>query len=131
MTGLLTRPIVAFVKATSSAGEVRPYCAAMHSWPSACRGTINLLKHDPSAQSPWQNTILGFVCVDFDVIFVLLFSLAQKLSIKPNVASTLQLGKAAHRNTVTTRPGAYRAPRVTESRSRLRVGVRDPTELGF
>src|SRR5579864_2430616 len=43
----------------------------MHSYPSACRGTINLLKQEPSAQSPWQNTILGFVGVDF--IFALLW----------------------------------------------------------
>src|ERR1700747_2913669 len=59
MTGPLTRPIVAFTRATSSAVVLRPYCAAMHSYPSACRGTINLLKQEPSAQSPWQNTILG------------------------------------------------------------------------
>src|SRR5258708_8861020 len=63
MTGPLTRPIVAFVKATSSAVELRPYCAAMHSYPSACRGTINLLKQEPSAQSPWQNTMLVLVCI--------------------------------------------------------------------
>src|SRR5258708_13792436 len=49
--------------ATSSAVELRPYCGAIHSYPSACRGTISLLKHEPSAQSPWQNTMLGFVCV--------------------------------------------------------------------
>src|SRR6266478_5142484 len=65
ITGLLTRPIVAFVKATSSAVELRPYCGAMHSYPSACRGTINLLKQEPSAQSPWQKTMLGLVCVGF------------------------------------------------------------------
>src|SRR5713226_2627916 len=65
ITGLLTRPIVAFVKATSSAVELRPYCGAMHSYPSACRGTINLLKQEPSAQSPWQKTMLGLVSVDF------------------------------------------------------------------
>src|SRR6266436_516455 len=63
ITGLLTRPIVAFTMATSSAVELRPYCGAIHSYPSAWRGTINLLKHEPSAQSPWQNTMLGFVCV--------------------------------------------------------------------
>jgi hypothetical protein len=34
------------------------------SYPSACKGTINLLKQEPSAQSPWQNTMLGLVCVD-------------------------------------------------------------------
>jgi hypothetical protein len=27
-----------------------------------------LLKHEPSAQRPWQNTILGLVCIDFAVI---------------------------------------------------------------
>src|SRR5260221_6181478 len=65
MTGPLTRPIVAFTKAMSSAVVLRPYCAAIHSYPSACSGTINLLKHEPSAQSPWQKTMLGFVNVDF------------------------------------------------------------------
>jgi hypothetical protein len=29
---------------------------------------ITLLKHEPSAQIPWQNTMLGFVSVDFDFI---------------------------------------------------------------
>src|SRR2546425_1113373 len=64
ITGLLTRPIVAFTKATSSAVVLRPYCAAIHSYPSACRGTISLLKHEPSAQSPWQNTMPGFESLD-------------------------------------------------------------------
>src|SRR6185369_17644019 len=68
ITGLLTRPIVAFVTATSSAVELRPYCAAMHSYPSACRGTINLLKQEPSAQSPWQNTMLGLDCISFSSV---------------------------------------------------------------
>src|SRR6266436_3872428 len=71
ITGLLTRPIVAFTKATSSAVVLRPYCAAIHSYPSARRGTINLLKHEPSAQSPWQNTMLGLDCID-----VIFFSLS-------------------------------------------------------
>src|SRR6266699_4359915 len=71
MTGRLTRPIVAFTKATSSAVVLRPYCAATHSYPSACRGTISLLKHEPSAQSPWQNTMLGLDSVD-----VIFFSLS-------------------------------------------------------
>ena len=76
ITGLLTRLIVAFAKATSSAVELRPYWVAMHSYPSACRGTINLLKHEPSAQSPWQKTVLGLVSADFDFIFSLLISFA-------------------------------------------------------
>src|SRR6266850_3192627 len=68
ITGLLTLPIVAFVTATSSAVELRPYCDAMHSYPSACRGTINLLKQEPSAQSPWQNTMLGLDCISFSSV---------------------------------------------------------------
>src|SRR6266481_2067336 len=71
MTGPPTRPIVAFTKATSSAVVLRPYCAAIHSYPSARRGTISLLKHEPSAQSPWQNTMLGLDCVD-----IIFFSLS-------------------------------------------------------
>src|ERR1700722_20327400 len=31
----------------------------MTSCPSACNGGITLLKHEPSAQMPWQNTIVG------------------------------------------------------------------------
>src|SRR6266853_775910 len=75
MTGLLTRPIVAFTKATSSAVVLRPYCAAIHSYPSACRGTISLLKHEPSAQSPWQNTMLGFACEAVIFLSLILFFL--------------------------------------------------------
>ena len=37
-----------------------------------CRGTINLLKQEPSAQSPWQNTMLGLVGVGF-ILFSLWF----------------------------------------------------------
>src|SRR6478672_13390712 len=98
MTGLLTRPIVAFVTSTSSAVELRPYCAAMHSYPSACRGTINLLKQEPSAQSPWQKTMLGFACVGF-------------ISCSPflswiSVSHSLPIGKANLQG-----PRAYASPR--------------------
>src|SRR5215510_3671301 len=65
ITGLLTRPMVAFATATSSSVELRPCCDAMHSYPSACSGTINLLKQEPSAQSPWQKTMLFLVAVIF------------------------------------------------------------------
>src|SRR5262249_11830867 len=61
MAGLLTRPSVRFTVATSSAVEFRSYWAAIHSCPSACSVGITLLKHEPSAQMPWQNTMLGLV----------------------------------------------------------------------
>src|SRR5215831_1653087 len=70
--------MVAFVTATSSAVVLRPCCVAIHSYPSACRGMISLLKHEPSAQSPWQNTILFFVfgifvSFDFDSVYLATF----------------------------------------------------------
>ena len=62
MAGLWTRPRVRSVAATSSTFESRPYCAAITSYPSACSGGMTLLKHEPSAQIPWQNTMLGLTC---------------------------------------------------------------------
>ena len=50
--------------AMSSAVVLSPYCAAI---PGALppEGGITLLKQEPSAQRPWQKTMLGLVCVDF------------------------------------------------------------------
>src|SRR3569833_1423575 len=45
--------------ATSSSKDSRLYWTAMTSWPSASRAGMILLKHEPSAQMPWQNTIVG------------------------------------------------------------------------
>src|SRR6476469_3577586 len=64
MEGLLTRPSVRFTAATSPSGESRPYWAAITSCPSACSAGISLLKHEPSAQRPWQNTMLVFSFAD-------------------------------------------------------------------
>src|SRR5262249_19665455 len=61
MAGLLTRPSVRFTVATSSAVVLRLYWAAIHSCPSAWSAGITLLKHEPSAQRPWQKTMLGLV----------------------------------------------------------------------
>jgi DNA-3-methyladenine glycosylase II len=33
------------------------------SWPSSCSGGITLLKHEPSAQLPWQKTMLGSAAI--------------------------------------------------------------------
>src|SRR6266852_9687082 len=61
MAGLLTRESVRFTVTTSSAVELRLYWAAIHWCPSAWSAGITLLKHEPSAQMPWQNTMLGLV----------------------------------------------------------------------
>src|SRR3954469_21169913 len=61
MTGLPTRFSVRFTVATSSSNESRPYWTEMTSCPSACNAGITLLKQEPSAQMPWQKTIVGLV----------------------------------------------------------------------
>src|SRR5882672_7607232 len=63
MAGLLTRPSVRFTVATSPASVSSPYWAAITSYPSDWSVGITLLKHEPSAQIPWQNTMLGMGCV--------------------------------------------------------------------
>jgi hypothetical protein len=55
---------VRFTVATSPSGVSKPYCAAIASYPSAWSGGITLLKLEPSAQIPWQKTMLGLVCLD-------------------------------------------------------------------
>src|SRR5882672_5879515 len=64
MAGLLTRPSVRFTVATSPASVSSPYWAAITSYPSDWSVGITLLKHEPSAQIPWQKTMLGLACVD-------------------------------------------------------------------
>src|SRR5262245_34701947 len=59
MTGLPTRLSVRFTVATSSLKESRPYWTAITSCPSDCSAGITLLKHEPSAQMPWQKTMVG------------------------------------------------------------------------
>jgi hypothetical protein len=66
MAGLWTRFRVFRVAATSASLVSRPYCAAITSYPSACSGPVSLFQHEPSAQIPWQNTMLGLVGVDMD-----------------------------------------------------------------
>src|SRR5215510_5147027 len=68
IAGLLTRPRVLFTLSTSPTCESSPCWEAIVSNPSFWRVGISLLKHEPSAHSPWTKTILGLVC-DFDFIF--------------------------------------------------------------
>src|SRR5678816_2870334 len=53
--------------ATSPLRLSRLFCAHITSYPSACSDGITLLKHEPSAQSPCANTMLGFVCGAIDL----------------------------------------------------------------
>ena len=70
IAGLETRPSARRTQSTSPWWESRPYSAAMHSCPSARSAGINLLKHEPSAQRPWQKTMLGLLCGDMLVLSV-------------------------------------------------------------
>src|ERR1700729_324921 len=74
MAGLWTRPSVARVAATSASLVSMPYCAEITSYPSACSGPVSLFQHEPSAQIPWQNTMLGLVCGDIVHSFGLFWS---------------------------------------------------------
>src|SRR5882724_13342796 len=64
MAGLLTRPSARLTAATSPWTVSRQFWVDSTSCPSACSVGISLLKHEPSAHSPWTNTMLGLVCVD-------------------------------------------------------------------
>src|SRR6516225_3047871 len=81
MAGLLTRPNARLTAATSPSSVSRLFWVDTTSWPSACSVGISLLKHEPSAHSPWANTMLGLVEVRCDIesfISVLLFSLLEQ-----------------------------------------------------
>src|SRR6202000_340733 len=55
--------MVCSIAATPFANELRPYCTAITWCPSACSAGISLLKHEPSAQMPWQKMIAGLELV--------------------------------------------------------------------
>src|SRR5271167_4081059 len=46
------------MQSTSPRWLSRPYSAVITSYPSARSAGISLLKHEPSAQIPWQKTML-------------------------------------------------------------------------
>src|SRR5882724_2023808 len=69
MAGLSTRLSVRMTVATSPSGVSRPYWAAITWCPSVWSGAITLLKHEPSAQRPWQKTMLGLLFADMDSSF--------------------------------------------------------------
>src|SRR5712691_140408 len=63
MAGLLTRPSARLTAATSPWTVSRQFWVDSTSCPSACSVGISLLKHEPSAHSPWANTMLGLFCL--------------------------------------------------------------------
>src|SRR6185436_6697041 len=69
MAGLETRPRHRMTQSTSPWCESSPCSLAITSYPSARNGPITLLKHEPSAQRPWQKTMLGLLCADIDSSF--------------------------------------------------------------
>src|SRR5262249_31426966 len=55
------RSIALLVAVTSSARDVVGFCTEITLYPWSTNGLITLLQEEPSAQSPWTKTIVGFV----------------------------------------------------------------------
>src|SRR5215467_6701213 len=55
------RSIALLVAVTSSARDVVGFCTEITLYPWSTSGLITLLQEEPSAQSPWTKTIVGFV----------------------------------------------------------------------
>src|SRR5215813_9562342 len=58
------RSIALLVAVTSSSREVVGFCTEMTSYPLSTSGLINLFHEEPSAQSPWTKTIVGFLFIE-------------------------------------------------------------------
>src|SRR5215467_3508936 len=58
------RSIALLVAVTSSSREVVGFCTEITSYPLSTSGLINLLHEEPSAQSPWTKTIVGFLLIE-------------------------------------------------------------------
>src|SRR5215831_19739580 len=61
------RSIALLVAVTSSARDVVGFCTEITLYPWSTSGLITLLQEEPSAQSPWTKTIVGFVFVEAPV----------------------------------------------------------------
>src|SRR5882762_834675 len=100
MAGLLTRPSVRFTVATSPASVSSPYWAAITSYPSDWSVGITLVKHEPSAQIPWQKTMLGLACADA-------FTVEPPVDGKARPAATLALATSNWRRDVPLAIGEF------------------------
>src|SRR5215475_528114 len=58
------RSIALLVAVTSSSREVVGFCTEITSYPLSTSGLINLFQEEPSAQSPWTKTIVGFLFIE-------------------------------------------------------------------
>src|SRR5262249_45867759 len=58
------RSIALLVAVTSSSREVVGFCTEITSYPLSTSGLINLFHEEPSAQSPWTKTIVGFLFIE-------------------------------------------------------------------
>src|SRR5215831_9454398 len=58
------RSIALLVAVTSSSREVVGFCTEMTWYPLSTSGLINLFHEEPSAQSPWTKTIVGFLFIE-------------------------------------------------------------------
>src|SRR6516164_3474324 len=61
------RSIALLVAVTSSARDVVGFCTEITLYPRSTSGLITLLQQEPSAQSPWTKTIVGFVFMEAPV----------------------------------------------------------------
>src|SRR6476646_9187184 len=64
ITSPSARSIALLVAATSSSRDVVGFCTEITLYPLSTSGLITLPQDEPSAQSPWTKTIVGFVFID-------------------------------------------------------------------
>src|ERR1700730_8975795 len=64
ITSPSARSIALLVAATSSSRDVVGFCTEITLYPLSTSGLITLFQQEPSAQSPWTKTILGFVFIE-------------------------------------------------------------------
>src|SRR5262245_45982394 len=64
ITSPSARSIARLVAVTSSAREVVGFCTEITLYPLSTSGLITLFQDEPSAQSPWTKTIVGFVFIE-------------------------------------------------------------------
>src|SRR5262245_47701421 len=64
ITSPSARSIALLVAVTSSSRDVVGFCTEITLYPLSTSGLITLLQEEPSAQSPWTKTIVGFVFLE-------------------------------------------------------------------
>src|SRR6478736_5175844 len=67
ITSPSARSIALLVAVTSSARDVVGFCTEITLYPLSTSGLITLFQEEPSAQSPWTKTIVGFVFLESPV----------------------------------------------------------------